>query len=183
MQVNFANPEGVDVWIGKFQNSIEAKISTALNLQTNDYACYPRAYRNQTADGYVPEVYMGNNEYKEVLFDDNFKMTSFFGLGETVKLVGARYTAQVSLIFMVNLTNIYPYATDRQDENLRATIERICNIPAFGFVMNGYETGIDKVFKEYSGWRIKTGVKFRDQHPLHCFRINFELNYNNLKSC
>jgi hypothetical protein len=55
------------------------KIVAAWGLDANSdkhYNSYSRAYRNQTEDGYIPEVYKSGKEYKEVLLNDKIKALS-----------------------------------------------------------------------------------------------------------
>ena len=146
----------------------------------NDTAwdCYGRAYRNQTADGLTPEVYKGNGEYKDVYWDDSLKVLSFFNVGENIKFQNLSATASVSLIMMVNVSKLKPSSTVRNDEEIRNQIQKFCRVNRFTFEMNSFETGIDNVFKEFSGWRKSDGMKFKDLHPWHCFRINFSVVYN-----
>ena len=47
-----------------------------------------------------------------------------------------------------------------------------------GFVFTGIRTGIDNVLEEYPGSIRDKGLRFRDMHPFHCFRFDFNLNYN-----
>lgn len=175
-------PVGVDIPIQHFQQYLYPQLLTTWNLADADYTCYGRAYRNQTADGYTPEVYDGSDpqaiEYKEVLFDDTLKALSFFALGEDVKYDRGDSNAPVALIFMVNVPALKPGFTYRADEEIRNDVEKLCQIDRFEFRMTDFITGIDQVFKEYSGWKKKDGVKYRDMHPTHCFRLNFNVLFD-----
>lgn len=172
-------PVGIDINIDRLQRVLYPQLKTAWSI-TGDtaYDCYARAYRNQTADGYIPEVYKGTDEYKEVLFDDTLSALSFFGVGEQVRYqTGSAATAQVYLIFMVNLSKIKNGAT-RNDEEARTDVIRLVTPAPAGFTLTGIDTGIDTVFKEFSGFRKEQGMKYRDMSPFHCFRINFSLLYD-----
>lgn len=172
-----ANPVGVDINIKGLQRYLYPQLKTLWGINDDtSFDSYGRAYRNQTEDGYIPEVYVGLKEYKEVLFDDKLKALSFFGVSEDVSYSDAA-TAQVFLIFMVNLDQIKP-GVGRNDEEVRNGVQRLLTPAPYGFTMTGFATGIDTVFKEYSGWRKTQGIKYRDMHPLHCFRINFSLLYD-----
>lgn len=141
------------------------------------YNSYARAYRNQTKDGYVPEVFTGGKDYKEVYVNDRIKALSFFTLGEIIPFTTGQFQANVSLIFFVNLTKIVT-GDDRQDEKVRQQIVKLVQgSKAFGFQFTGVEIGIDNVFREYSGFRKNEGIKYRDMHPFHCFRLNFKVPY------
>lgn len=168
---------GVDIPIQKLQTVLYDKLKPIWGYTDQNFTMFGRAYRNQTQDGYTPEVYVGRNEYNDSYFDDKLFGSAFFGLGELEKVDKGNTIADIYLIFMVNLAKIKPGAT-RNDEEARVDVEQICLSRDFGFYLNGIVTGIDQVFKEYSGYKQTNGIKFRDTHPFHCFRLNFKLNYN-----
>ena len=173
------NPVGVDKPIQAFQQVLYTILKKTWGITTDTvWDCYGRAYKNQTADGNTPEVYKGNNEYKDAYFDDALTALSFFSVGDTVKYQKSSAVATVSLVMMVNVSKIKPSNTQRQDEEVRNDVEKFCRIPRFTFEMQSFETGMDTVFKDYSGWKKTDGIKFRDLHPWHCFKINFNVVYN-----
>lgn len=167
-------PAGVDVLIQRMQNFLYEQLQSVWGISANDYTAYGRVYRNQTDDGYSPEAYMGSKEYKDTFFDDSVKVNSFFGTGEMQRYNGG-LQSQVFIVFMVNLETLKPAVQWRADEEVHRDVEMLLHAPRFGFMLNSVETGIDNVFKEYSGWKKSDGIKFRDTHPWHCFRINLNL--------
>lgn len=181
------NAAGIDKAIQGFQKTMYDKLKAAWQLQDTDWLCYDRAYKNQNEDGaYYPEVFDGNNssgnkaqDYHEVMFEDTVKLQSFFGIGETIKNDGITATVSVFLIFMINnLPALKPGLINRADEAVRIDAQRACVMPRYGFFMTGLTLGVENVFKEYNGWRKKEGIKHRDMHPFHCFRVNFNVVYN-----
>ena len=177
MNITKASIKGIDIAIQAMQTKLYDGLKTTWALTDQSFAMYGRAYRNQTDDGYTPEVYVGNNEYKDVLFDDTVAALAFFGVGETIPVTKGQSTADIFVIFMVNLDKLKAGVVSREDEEVRVDVEKLCATPFFGFSISGFQTGLEAVFKEYSGWKKKTGIQFRDQHPKHCFRINFKLMY------
>lgn len=143
---------------------------------------YGRAFRNQTTDGYTPEAFIGdtnlNIEYQELYFNDTVAATSFFGLGDTQKVQKGSTVAPVFWIFTVDLKKVKPGVGWRADEEIRNDVQRLCHAPRWGFTLDSVVTGIDAVFKEFSGFRKTAGIKFRDAQPFHCFRLNFSVAYN-----
>lgn len=186
-------PVGVDIPVQGFQRALYPLLLRKWGLPdagstdpeaANRWDSYGRVYRNQTADGYSPEAFIGdansNTEYAELYFNDTVAVTSFFGLGETATFQKGSAVASIFWIFTVDLTKIYP-APDtpwRADEEVRNDVQRLCQVPRWGFVLDGMITGIDGVFKEYSGFRKAAGIKYRDEQPFHCFRLNFKVAYN-----
>lgn len=178
MNVTKPTVTGVDIPIQKYQTVLYNAILATWTITDLTFNMYGRAYRNQTTDGYTPEVYKGNNEYNDSYFDDTLSGSAFWGLGEQTKVnLGGDVTANLFVIFMVNLNLIKP-GTTRNDEEARVDVERIALKRDYGFFLTGIITGIDQVFKEYSGYKAVKGIKFRDMQPWHCFRLNFQVTYN-----
>ena len=172
---------GIDVNIDGLQRALYPKLVSlwGLNAQSNtDYNSHARAYRNQTKDdGFVPEIYTDGGEYKEVYVDDRIKALSFFTVSDTVDFSDNLLKADVSLIFFVDLSKIAP-GEDRNDEVVRQQVIRLVQGKRwFNFSFTGVQTGIESVFREFSGLRRSVGVKYRDMYPFHCFRINFSVTY------
>ena len=180
MNIVKSNIVGIDLKIKEFQDFLYPKIKTLWNLNDDNFNMYGRAYRNQTKDGYIPEAHIGNGEYNDVFPNDTLNASAFFGVKEnsvmSTTIIDASVT-DVFLIFMVDLSKIKP-GDERNDEQSHVDIQKLCSSRHFGFQMVGLTTGLDSVFSEYSGWRKQEGIKYRDMHPLHCFRINFKLNYH-----
>lgn len=166
---------GIDIPIQKFQTVLYNKIKSLWPVDDTSFNMYGRAYRNQASKkGYQPEVYVGNNEYNDSYFDDRLKGSAFFGLSSPEKVTAdGDTTAQIFIIFMVNLSAIKPGAT-RNDEEARNDMQQFCMNRFSGLFLSGVVTGIDQVFKEYN----IDNITFRDMHPWHCFRLNFNLTYN-----
>jgi hypothetical protein len=170
---------GIDIPIQKYQTFLYNGLRAKWNIETM-FNMYGRAYRNQTQDGYTPEIYKGNDEYSDSYFDDTLHGSAFWGVGEQTKVsLEGDITAQVFVIFMVNLNFIKPsFSGQRNDEEVRVDVATLAVERFSGFFLTGIITGIDQVFKEYSGYKAVKGIKFRDMQPWHCFRLNFQVNYN-----
>lgn len=168
---------GIDKPIYAFQTYLYDALKPIWSLTDSTFNMYGRVYRNQTEDGYLPELFIGGEDYTDTLFDDTLTANAFFGVGETIKVDKQDTTADVFLVFMVNLNEIKP-GNDRNDASAHYDVQNLCQNGINGFILNGFITGIQNCFKEYSGFRGTDAIKFRDQHPLHCFRLNFKLTYN-----
>lgn len=165
------NPVGIDKKIDFIQQNIFKKLCKLWNITEADYNSFCRAYKNQKNSGYVPEFYMGTNEYEELFFDDTVSATSFFVVADKVDLVMSSFKAIVSLVFCVDIPRLRTLQ-HRADEEIRQdVIGKLQGIVDISSV----ETGINNVFREFT----QTQIKYRDLHPMHCFRINFSLIYNN----
>lgn len=179
MLITKINPVGVDILIQKMQAYLHnglakkwgyANTGSGPELVERDhlFKAYGRAYRNQKDDGYVPEVYVGSKEYKEVFVDDTLNGLSFFLTGDTVR---EGFYNQVSIIYHVDLAKIKPNIEHRGDEEARVDAIELVRKNSFGFTLQGFVTGIENVYREFN----RKEIKFRDIHPFHCFRINLSM--------
>jgi hypothetical protein len=176
------SPVGVDIPIQKLQTYLHDKLLAKWGLQNADYHAYGRCYRNQKEAGYVAEVYMGSNEYREVYLDDRIAALSFFGLSGDIEYEAGN-TADVHLIFWVNIKKLKPTVAHRADEEVRKDVQVLVDNGYQGFDFSGIRLGIERVHQEYRGTVIAAQanldvLKYRDFHPFHCFRLDFRLNYN-----
>lgn len=168
-------PSGIDVPIQRFQNYLYDSIPDIWNIDgSKQYDCFGRAYRNQRQKnvGYVPEVYTGNGNYRDVYVDDTKTAISFFGV-EDIQKFNITLTANVFLIFCVNLSKTHPAVKHRGDEETRRDVIGLSEQYRFG-AFTGIATGIQSVFKGYDIQQIK----YSDMHPMHCFRLNYTLAYS-----
>lgn len=164
-------PTGIDIPIQNLQQRLYDHLRKTWGLSESDYNSFGRVYRNRTERRYVPEAYIGNGEYQETFIDDRFPVTSFFSVGETVNNNMGTMKAAVSLVFCVDLNRIKPDIKHRADEEVHFDVWGLCDM--FMRSRDSIVTGIDNVFREFPGARIK----FDDIHPFHCFRINLSVMY------
>lgn len=166
---------------------LQAKIHDAL-LPTDAYMCYGRAYRNKTADGYIAEVYAGDNRYQEVYLDSAKTLISFFGVSGEVK-TGSRNEVDIHLVFFADLTKLAlkdykgNLISHRADEELHQKVLNIIGMSSFGMISESIETGVTDALREYPGSRREDRLLAADMHPYHCFRVNLKLFYDPNKIC
>lgn len=177
-------PQGIDEPIQALQTFLYAQLKKKWKITNDtDFNSYGRVYRNQNKEGYTPEAFTGANEYTEVYFDDTLKVLSFFSIGESEKYSVGNSTLPVSITFLVSdVTKLKPNLDHRGDEEIILDVQRILHVRRYGFTMTGTDRGIDNVFKDYSGWRKSGGIKYRDEQPWLCFKINTTLLYA-LQNC
>lgn len=181
--ISRTNPAGIDWYIQQLQ----ARIHTAL-LPTDAYMCYGRAYRNKTADGYIAEVYAGDDRYQEVYLDNAKTLISFFGVSGPVK-TGKLAEVDIHLVFFANLTALalkdYKGNTisHRADEELHQKVLNIIGMSSFGLAPVSIETGVTDALREYPGSRREDRLIAADMHPYHCFRVNMTLLFDQNKIC
>lgn len=131
------------------------------------------------AGGYIPEVFTGGIEYKEVLMNDGVPVSSFFGLSDTEQSAGGADFVDIHLIFFVDLAVLKPTLAHRGDEEVRLDVAKAAQFNPYGFKLVSTTAGLSGIISEYPG--VGDGLNFRDMHPLHCFRLNFQTQYNPLQ--
>lgn len=169
-------PIGIDIPIQKLQVYLHEKLNALWNLPAAQYQAYGRCYRNQKDNGYVAEGYRGKNEYIDLYLDDRYQALSFFGVGEKIEYKIGN-SADVHLVYFVNVQAIKSLL-HRGDEEVRKDVQNLVESGIYGFTFSGIRLGIDNVLEEYPGSVRDKGLKFRDMHPFHCFRLDFSINYN-----
>lgn len=176
MIIGKTNPSGIDRVIDSLQKDLYGQLCDAWKLGEDDYLCYSRAYINQNGSGFVPEVYTGGTEYKEVMIDDTKAAVSFFVTGPRAVIDNSIH-ANVSLIFHMNIEQVNKNLPHRADEEVRNDVYRIITECGYGFQAKELVTGLKNVYAEFNGVRLDN-MKYSDMHPFHCFRYNMILAYN-----
>ena len=189
MLITRTNPKGIDWYIQNLQTHIHGRLVEQLQLSPDtSFECYGRCYRNKTDNGYTAEIFTGGNDYKEVYWQDSLSAISFFGITNGIR-VGINNEADVHLVVFANLSKLALTDQDgaviahRSDEELRTMVQAIIGKASNGFTLQGIETGIENVLREYPGSRREERLKYVDMHPVHSFRINLKLVYNPNKNC
>lgn len=175
-------PIGMDFYISKLQNKLHTNLLTTWGIDTAEYASYDRCYRNKTSDGYTAEFFTGGKDYKEVYWNDSLSVVSFFGQSEDIT-IDVQNVAAVHLVFFVNIQKVKPDILHRADEEVRNDVQQIVGRFSNGFTYESTELWLENALKEYSGSRRDERLKYVDEHPVHCFRMNFTLRYDPNKNC
>lgn len=170
------SPVGIDTSIDTLQVELFNHL-TNIALWT-EYESYPRAYKNPLGDNTIPEVATDDEEYKEVLFDDNFRVTSFFLTEDnaTSNSDGV-FNQRVSVIFQGILTKLYPLITTH-----RADAEMLDDvIKAFektNYIVTNIITGVDNVYSDLDlRNKLKEHINLTDMSQFHVLRVDFDVQY------
>lgn len=192
MLVTKINPVGIDWYIQQLQTRLHTELVgvSGWNLSdTGQYKCYGRAYRNKKGNGYVAENYESDKEYKEVYWDDTLTAISFFGLSSTPVKKSIKSEAEVHLVFFADLDKLALKDSDgntiahRADEELRNSVLNVIGKFSYGFSVLSVELWLENVLREYSGSYRDERLKTVDMHPVHCFRINMKIIFDQNKHC
>lgn len=173
--VTKTNPIGIDFVVDVFNG----RLFTELSKVWTDYQSYPRSYKNPSGNNVIPEHYLGENEYKEVLFDDKFNVTSFFLSGDERTIDDFRLSQTLSVIFQADISKLYPAVTHRADEEMHAdilaafeAIEQQENITSLVNGINNVYGGLNITGK------LKDLVELDDMSNLHFVKVDFTVLYD-----
>lgn len=163
------NPKGIDTEIQFIQSVIHNEVGW------NNIEVFGRVHKNpHKTKGLIPEFYMGNNEYKEVFYNDETNATIFF-LDDNVSSVepfGIYLKSKIKIVCFVNLEKCFEGITHRADTESEIQLLNVvkgCRM----FELTGIEKGISTIFKEFN----TTGLEKANMQPLHVFALVGELKY------
>lgn len=171
------DPVGVDVVIDKLQRDLFLELT--VNFGWRDYDSYPRAYRNKKNENVIPEVYVGKNEYKEVLFNDKETVTSFFLSGDKRVYSEKTFTfeQEIAWIYQANLSKLFPDVHHRADEEMINNVVLALEKKYWEQRFTEVITGVDNV---YQSLKLNYDKKYYDDMSAFCVaRFNFKLLYIN----
>lgn len=180
---------GLDTPIQAYQSFLYNQLKALWNLSEETFEAYGRCYRNQVDRGYTPEVFVSsaaenNTKYKELDFDETtLSALFFFDVWDSIKQDAGTSKAKADLIFIVNVAKVKPNLQHRGDEEIRNEVGRTCLPARFGFRMTETVTGFKNVFQRFEALLTSEQVTFMDLHPLHVFKIGFDLVYNIANQC
>lgn len=164
------SPVGIDVAINDFQTHLFNAVGIP------EWEMYPRVYHNPRKDSMIPEFYNGDNEYVEVMYNDDYIMSSFF-ITDTDRdlIIDGHGESNVSLIVQADLRELYPSITHRADEELTNLIHVKSNsfIPSSWFTLESASFTIDKVYREFD----KTRITFDDMSNRYVARFEYKVRY------
>ena len=165
------NPSGVDVPIQKVQKLLHSKL---LTLYGKNIGAYGRAYLLKRGNIVVPEVFVSNIDYKDVL-GINENRFFFVQSNKETKVSIRRFQTDVDIYFILNLKELKSNILHRADEEVHNDIDYILN--QTDFKINSIETGLDNVL---SAFNISDNDNFNysDFEPYHIFKVSCTVNYD-----
>lgn len=161
---------GIDAKIKLLQTYLDTKLKSLWN---GSIAIYGRVYNNQKEDGTYPEVWIGNNEYKEIYIDDRYSATVCFIVKERDVKNKGNISAIVDVVFSLNVNKALG-SSIRNDEKIMLQIINLLRKSQLAQPTGESNTGVENV---YTGYNIDT-IKYRDMHPNFIFSIPCKIYYN-----
>lgn len=169
---------GIDHVIQSVQTDIYEWLTAVWDYELDGYG---RIYKNLKDGKYIPEYFIGDNEYKEVYFNDKVKGSFMFIVDEKNPTEDEMvYINDVKVVFMLNLGEIFPTETNRADSMAhRDAVQALRRFAFMKYSITGVETGVENVFRGFDTSKIDV----IDIHPNHCFSVNLKLSYYLTDKC
>jgi hypothetical protein len=186
-----ATPIGIDETIQSIQVDLYNQLALVWNGDIEGYGRVEKNPENvgteipsyyQTSKIVIPEWYNSlKKDYEEVYYNDNKSCVFCFLTADTDDTTDSIvYNSKVKVVFMVDLSKIYPSDTERLTSKAhRDAVEILRNWSFNKFEVKGIERRIEIIFREYTTDKIK----FNDMHPLHCFAVKIDLQYYLTDKC
>ncbi len=169
------DPIGIDYVV----DVIQSGLYTELCKVWTGYQSYPRSYKNPDGNNTIPEHYVGENEYVEVLLDDNHSVSSFFLTSDSRSADNFVFEQSVSVIFQADLKELYPNITHRADEEMHKDITNAVESINQDESLVDLVTGVNNVYSELNlVGRLKELVKMDDMSNLHVVKISLLVHYS-----
>lgn len=176
--------DGVDTVINFLQTAFHARFLGNWNTGVT-YQMWPRANKNPRSDGNggenkVAEVSLDQKDYKEVLLDDNYDVSSFFLINDTRVYQDENYQIKqsISLIFQADLVKLYGEVY-RADERFNMDVLRVLhreNKYIFGDI--NFIEGVDNVYSDLTFvGDFKQKMKIVDTSRTHVLKLTFDVIY------
>jgi len=151
---------GIDIPIEDLRAEMAAKFASC--------DVYGRVYRNKRGEQIIPEYYLGNNQYIEVLQNDMKSGVIFFDVEPKRDEQGTIGNATVNICFLLDLQKLYPgedRPTELAHQEARETIRHSA------FEIESLTTGITAL-EQFSVENID------DMAPYYIFSFQTTVNYS-----
>lgn len=170
------NPKGIDRPIQEMQQLFIDNLWTNIDASKKEFN--HRVFRNIDRQGnLIPEVFLSNNEYKEVKFNDNLSVLSWFDVSDTSDSSdGEQYNQSAGIVFVVNLSELYPTLSHRAVEESHIEVREVLKKRASEFKTPILSTGL-AAYGDFN----TDNLKHPNMQPWHVFR--FECNVSFTLNC
>ena len=159
------DPRGIDFVIDEIQLLLDSSLSWT------DFTCYPRIYKEETQNGVKPMNYVGDGDYVDTFLDDTINGSCFFYKEDSMSATNGYFNeVKLSIVFQINLYDLYPSITHRADEEAHRHVMLALNsLPTTK--VEGLVTRINNVYSEFS----TTQVQLDDIGEFHVFRVDMSV--------
>lgn len=162
---------GIDVPIARLQQAFATSLWTHVSAR----AFYSRVFRNNDNDGnLVAELFVGENDYQEIMFDDRYDVQCFFDPASTVEDINPdlQSTRECGIVFVCKSPIIYPdVVTHRVTEELyRDVLAVIQDTTPLSVIPQSIVTGLP-AYDDLNTEKLKA----YNMQPWHVFRVNTDI--------
>lgn len=135
---------------------------------------FGRAYKNISKNGkVVPEVFIGNGEYREILTNDLKSVTMFFmDSDKHTKVNPMQMETDISIVFIIDLVKLKGSNSQRLDALVQHEVLSLLK-PIAQFEIKELIKGLDAL-SEFD----TSKIKLSDMQPYHIFSITGKIKYN-----
>jgi len=161
---------GIDTVIQSIQNELYSNLIVSWSENIDGYG---RVYINKKQNENIAQYFIDEKDYKDVYVNDE-KDAQFFFLTDENSTTEDEYVYKnkTKVVFIVNLKKVFD--SGRVDSKARVNVINFLRNIAYGrFQIEGYDTGVDNVFRGLNTDKLKKA----DLQPFHVFSINIDLNY------
>jgi hypothetical protein len=169
------NTDGLDTAIKGLQSYLYDNIVSKWTLENFD--AYGRVYKNKRNNLIIPEAYVSEKEYKEVLLDDFLDGIMFFSPYDVQDVYEDLIVQKCDVMFTFNLRQLV-VSDERIDEEVRQYILSLFRAYIKDPNVTSITTGLVNVYKDYNG----VAEYFYDMQDFHHFKMTVDLRYFN-KNC
>lgn len=165
------NPTGVDVPIQKAQKKLHDTLNSQWGIELDAYG---RAYLLDRGDLTIPEVFVKDKDYKDVL---ELKSNRFFFVASNTatKTNHNWYETDVDIYFILNLKELKPSVSHRADQEVQDDADKV--LSKTDFIISSIDTGINNVLSDFN-ISDRDNFKYADFEPYHVFKFSCSVNYN-----
>lgn len=167
------NPTGIDKLIDRWQKIHYDGVVDGRGWI--NYESYARVYRDIKDDKINPLDFTTNSDYKKVLMNDKFNVTSFFLVSNVSDESEGMTSATISLIIQGDLAKLFPLSPHRFDEELINDVKASNRNLDGRFKSSGIVRGIDDVYAGFDTEAIKKGL--HDRQPYNVVRFDMDVKY------
>lgn len=156
------SPVGIDRNVDEVQTLLE-------ELNWVDFNIYHRIYKENISGGVKPMRYTSDGDYEDVFMNDTINGNCFFyDTGSINETNGMFQDVELSIIFQINLDNLFSSIAHRADEEAHnEVILKLRELPPT-YKIKGVVKEIKKVYAEFD----TTRVLLDDVGKFHVFRVD-----------
>ncbi|QQO97045.1 hypothetical protein Nekkels1_43 [Cellulophaga phage Nekkels_1] len=171
------NPVGIDSKI----NQVQKSIYPILVSKWGEFDLYGRVYKIVKGNKTSLEIYVGNGEYKKILFSEGNKM--FFIQGDKPTFKDGFFNNSIWIISILNIEKIKNIIHRADEEVHNDLITSLSSVFSFNDII-GLEYGMNNIKRIVEDVYDYGTFKASDIHPYHVFSVELNVQYSLIdKNC